>query len=869
MKKLLLCIVAVLFIGSTPLLLHARGGGGCLVQGTPVLTPSGQVAIENLQPGDTVLGVDGRSLLPVNVQAVTQVRPDAFYEIVVDRHALRITAEHPIETAPGVFRIASVLHPGNTVLVTDRGMIRSSTIKSILRKPADLTAYNLLVAPIGTYVADGVVAHNKGCFLPETLIQQADGTAVPLSHVQPHDRILAFTSDGTVVNTTVRSILTHEAEEYRVVATEKMVLNVTPEHPFYVGSGMFKTLDALQTGDEIFAFDGTGLSRQRIATIETIRKKTIVYNLQTDAPHTFFANGAAVHNKGGGGGCFAAGTKILTPKGEVGIEGIEAGSYVIAIDQNNQPVAALVKQTHKTRSPILVLTTRQGNLTTTVEHPLRMSSGGFRPAGVLSRGDEILIWQQGKTRSTAITALERTKGEHNVYNLTVEWPHTFVADGFIVHNKGGGGSHGGGGYHSSGSGSGGSPTPAFFVLGGFAILFVIVYRKQQAGQDLDFIYTRSQIAKKRDKTVKLLAFIAKQDPAADPEILRTLVESTFLKLQACWQTRTYGPMKPLLMPDLYQAHLLQIQGMVSNHEINVIADLRIDAIDLVNVRYTLKENQREFTALITATARDYYIDDRTRDRLRGDTTPAKFQEFWTFHFVNKAWLLREIEQTKESDILKDENFIEQFTDKGVDHIYGDSASKPGPAGPGLEKEVEAKENRIERMLNFLVTTDKLWDRQAMLLISRNVFLKVTVAWESNDPSKVPTADLFPEMAADLKEEIAKLHDAGITLEFRNLCVRKVELILIRNFADNSKDEFIARVRAHAQKKMRKNGVVLRQDDDVTPYEQYLTFGKSGAHWKLKELLNAEAARGLVARENLDQDSTGPQLQWYYQHKRAL
>ena len=869
MKKLILCIAAVLSIGSTASVLHARGGGGCLVQGTPVLTPAGLIAIERLQPGDTVLGADGNTLLPVKVQAVTHVRPDAFYEITVDGRALRVTAEHPIETAPGVFKIASVLHAGDSVLVNDRGMIRSSTIQTILRKPADLSAYNLLVAPIGTYVADGVVVHNKGCFLPETLIQQADGTAVPISHVQLYDRLLAFTSDGTIVTTTVRNILTHEVDEYRVVTTERMVLNVTPEHPFSVGSGTFKTLDALQAGDEIFAFDGTGLTSQRIVSIGTVRRNTLVYNLQTDAPNTFFANGAAVHNKGGG--CFAAGTKILTPNGETAIESIEAGSYVIAIDQNNLPVTALVKETHQTRSELLVVTTRRGLVTTTSEHPLRMASGGFRPAGALSPGDEILLWHKEKVVTTAVAALERTKREEDVYNLTVDWPHTFVADGFIVHNKGGGGHKGG--FHSSGgrgsgSGSGDGSALAFFVFGGVIIFFIIVARKQQAGQNLDFLYSAFQIGKKRGKTVKLLEFIAKQDPAAAPDALIKIVESAFLQLQKCWQAREYGPMKPLMMPDLYREHLLQIQGMVMTHEINMIADLKIEAIDLVNVRYTLKEDEREFTALITASATDFYIDDRTMARLRGDRAPAKFQEFWTFQCMNKAWLLREIEQTRESDVLKEENFIEQFTDKGVDHIYGDSASHQGPAGPGLEKEVETKETRIERMLNFLVATDKLWDRQAMLRTSRNVFIKVTVAWQSNDPSKVPAAELFPEMAANLKEKITKNHDAGIALEFRNLCVRKVELILIQNFSDNSRDEFVARVRAHAQKVMKKNEVVLQQDDDVTPFEQYLTFGRSGAQWKLREVLNTEAAQGLVARENLDQDSTSQQLQWYYQHKRA-
>jgi len=49
------------------------------------------------------------------------------------------------------------------------------------------------------------------------------------------------------------------------------------------------------------------------------------------------------------------------------------------------------------------------------------------------------------------------------------------------------------------------------------------------------------------------------------------------------------PMKTLLMPDLHQKHHLQIQIMVHNREINIIDGLKIEQIDLVNYRYSHKE----------------------------------------------------------------------------------------------------------------------------------------------------------------------------------------------------------------------------------------------------------------------------------------
>jgi predicted lipid-binding transport protein (Tim44 family) len=327
-------------------------------------------------------------------------------------------------------------------------------------------------------------------------------------------------------------------------------------------------------------------------------------------------------------------------------------------------------------------------------------------------------------------------------------------------------------------------------------------------------------------------------------------------------------MKSLLMPDLYAEHCSQLSGMIGNHEINLISNLNVEHVDIVNVRYPQKENDREFTALITATARDYYVDDRTQEFLRGDEEPARFQEFWTFHRQGGAWRLREIEQSRESDALKEENFFEQFTDTGLNQVYDETAGKEGPAGPWLEKETLDKATRIERLLNFLVQTDKLWNRQAMLERARQVFLDVTLAREKGDPASIPTVELFPDVATGLQGELVRLGEQGTQLEFRNLCVRKAELILVRNFPDNSQDEFTVRISAHAQRAVRRNNLLISQDADVTSFVEFWTFGRLDNEWKLKEVLPPARGGERVAAENMDEGSSPEQLQWYYKQTRA-
>jgi predicted lipid-binding transport protein (Tim44 family)/uncharacterized membrane protein YgcG len=689
----------------------ARGGGGCFEEGTRILTPHGEVAIEQLRVGDVVIG--GR------VEAIICVEPKEYLEIGNEIH---VTAEHPFQVAPGVFQTAERVFP------------------NARRVSAQHPAYNLIVSPSGTYIAAGFVVHNKGCFLPDTPILRADGTEILIHDVHVGDELLAFTTEGEVVHTTVRNIVTHDVDEYLEVVTEHTFLRVTVEHPFYVGEGTFKTLEALNVGNTVYAYDGHGLTAQKIVSITHVRAQTRVYNLQTDAPNTYFANSIAVHNKGGGGG------------------------------------------------------------------------GGF-----------------------------------------------------------GGGGFGGGGFHSGyGGGSGGDPTIFLIVFGLFVIIVISqhVSLANRGNENLDFVYSQNAVKQKIAKTGKLLEFIAKVNPSFKEETLRQQATSTFVKLQECWEARDYAPMQALLMSDLYVEHCAQLQGLRHNHEINKLEGLQIQRVDIVNVRYTQQESGREFTALITANAKDYYVDDRDGHFLRGDQEPARFQEFWTFQWQEDAWLLREIEQTRESDKLKEENFFEQFTDKGIDQVYGKAAGQEGPTGPWVKKSVETKATRIERLLNFLVQTDKLWDRQGMLERTRQVFTDVMLAREAGDPTAVKDDELFPAVAVDLRQQIAKQRTAGLSIEYRNLCVRKAELILVRNFAVNSQDEYTVRISAHAQKIIKRGGVIVSQDEYVTPFMEYWTFGRLDGLWKLKEVLPPARGEEDVRQENLDEDSSAAQLQWYYQQSRA-
>jgi predicted lipid-binding transport protein (Tim44 family) len=726
-----------------------------------------------------------------------------------------------------------------------------------------------LICPTTSHARGG-----GGCFLPDTPILRADGSSTPICEIQPGDRVLVFNERGDIVTSTVRRVISLEVDEYFVVVSGQRELRVTGEHPFYDGDGKFRTVESLRVGDLIFALIEKKLVAEPIISIRRVPGRVTVFNLQTEAPFTYFADGVAVHNKGGGGGgCFLAGTPIHYADGtSKPIQEAKIGDRILAFTADGQVIDSLIRQvTAREVDEYFVLQTPIGQLRVTGEHPFLARPGDFREVKALRVGDSLYALNGSTLRPVPILAIHQVSSRVVVYNLTTDEPRTYFAGEIAVHNKGGGGGFGGGhSYDGSGGSSGGDPTGAliFVVIVAGVVVFQIIKNARKQG-DLDYSYASGPVRHKADKTGCLLDFLARQDPTMKKEDLAELVKSVFLQMQECWQARDYAPMKPLLMPDLFAEHESQLQSMRRSHEIDRIENVSVESVDIVSIRYTDKPEQREFTALVTATARDYYVDDRTNEFLRGDRAPAQFQEFWTFHRSNDAWLLREIEQTKESDALTRDNFVEMFTDAQLQQIYQKDAGAAGVVGPEMTKEVKVKGDKIQRMLNFLEQTSPAWKRPDMLHRVREIFFHVHQVQEQGDPQAVSESYLFPDVAANLRQVIEQRRDKGVTLEFRNLCLRKIDILLVRNRPGIEGDEFTVRISAHAQKTVSRAGAVVSRDADVTPFEECWTLGRRDGTWKLKEVLPMSEKENRIRQENLDEDTSPEMVQWYYTKSRAL
>jgi len=78
-------------------------------------------------------------------------------------------------------------------------------------------------------------------------------------------------------------------------------------------------------------------------------------------------------------------------------------------------------------------------------------------------------------------------------------------------------------------------------------------------------------------------------------------------------------------------------------------------------------------------------------------------------------------------------------------------------------------------------------------------------------------------------------------EYRNLCVRKVEIIHVNTRDDRDQDEYTARISAHARLLATQAGAIVHRDEFVKAWVEFRTFHRAEKSWYLSEILPRDAA----------------------------
>lgn len=576
---------------------------------------------------------------------------------------------------------------------------------------------------------------------------------------------------------------------------------------------------------------------------------------------------------GGGGGCFPAGTLVLTPSGAVPVETLGPGDMVISFS-GGAASRSEVGRVHRTENSLLRLNTAAGAVTTTPEHPF-LTRDGFAEAGSLRPGDELARLDGAALSWTTLVSAEAA-GRGTVYNLGTAAPHTFVADDFVVHNKGGyggGRSYRRGRYYERRSSAG--------TLIVYAILLVFVGISKAAGKARGGATAGARqgsvpeqaAGRAEEGAAAALRAALRSDPGADPEALKEAAREIFVSVQAAWQARDYSGVRGVLMPNIYVRHTAQLESLRRRREINVLEGLAVLSIRIVHAFWAASAGRRRFTALITARAKDYHIDEATGRRLHGDTEPVTFQEFWTFHWLNSKWVLGGIDQAGESRALERESRAENLDPAQAAEITVRGPVPAGPVLPGAALPAAAaagaapagagrpgtsparRESRLDRAVKKLAGRDPHWNLAAMENAAESAFINVYKSWEGCDPAAVSPDLVIPPAREVLKRQMELKRDEGVVFSFAGLSVLEAEVAQLSDRPGEAADEFLARITAQARRKFTRLGVTVREEKAPSVFIEYWVMTRHEGAWKMKETLTdaegesacAECAAGAEGR----------------------
>lgn len=133
----------------------------CVAQGTRILTPTGDRAVETLHEGDVVVGFDPEQ--NVKTTAIVEHVTSAHVERTLQIGDLRVTGSHPL-WADGAFVRADQIEEGARLL--DERLASTPMSRAPREIAAPTTVYELTVSAPHTYFASGLLVHNKAVYEP-------------------------------------------------------------------------------------------------------------------------------------------------------------------------------------------------------------------------------------------------------------------------------------------------------------------------------------------------------------------------------------------------------------------------------------------------------------------------------------------------------------------------------------------------------------------------------------------------------------------------------------------------------------------------------------------------------------------------------
>ncbi len=136
------------------------GGGGCFLAGTPILLPEGNTnAIDQIGVGDHVRSFDEATNRMTVSEVVHVHNPHVVDHYYVINGVVRVSGSQPV-LSNGSWVQVDHLKVGDVLMGSQADPV---PVVTITRIETPVTVYNLEIGELSTYIASGIVVHNK-CF---------------------------------------------------------------------------------------------------------------------------------------------------------------------------------------------------------------------------------------------------------------------------------------------------------------------------------------------------------------------------------------------------------------------------------------------------------------------------------------------------------------------------------------------------------------------------------------------------------------------------------------------------------------------------------------------------------------------------------
>lgn len=378
------------------------------------------------------------------------------------------------------------------------------------------------------------------------------------------------------------------------------------------------------------------------------------------------------------------------------------------------------------------------------------------------------------------------------------------------------------------------------------------------------VFAPDAYSRRAAKTRAIMQSLARGDPDFDPDSLENFVRTAFNRVEAAWQARDYNGLGDIMMPALAAGHTAKVQAMRDRGEINIMEGLRLLRVDFVHVRCPREKEGRAFTALITASACDYIVNERDNNGMPSGREPETFQEFWTFNQLCGAWALARIDQTSEMDFMNAPNLPE------IPEGAGSFAQQPFTAAASAAEGITSAAPFAAASAPAASYTPlppeapaSPWDRQKMEIAATLAFESVYEAWGKNDGALLKSDFVSGEALAKLKKILEARKAEGLSFEFKDLFTRRAEVVLTSPAEKNPLrlDEFTARISATSVRAMFRNGKPLHRDGSPQPFTEYWVFGRQNQDWKMRDILPRMDQEG--ADTTQDGAPSPVQIEWYW------